>query len=146
MTSLIESTGYNHVCYHQSREFDSAVPCIEHVLHPSCLGDVAGDATNVVAGLSECICHLASQEPIDTFDKYERPKWNNQMPAISFAKLCGYTDALATDMEVVEGYQAMRTVTVVGAVRLMRLELHHFGFFGVGEACIDWTRTTCPID
>ena len=34
----------------------------------------------------------------------------------------------------------MRMVVVVGAARLMRLKLHHFGFFGVGEACIVWIR------
>lgn len=37
---------------------------------------------------------------------------------------------------MVVGDQTMITVIVVGAVRLMRLKLHQFGFFGVGEACI----------
>ena len=48
-------------------------------------------------------------------------------------------DALTTGMEVVVGERTMMTVIVVGAVRPRRLKLHHFGFFGVGEACIVWT-------
>ena len=43
-------------------------------------------------------------------------------------------------MQVMIGEQMMRTVVVVGAAKPMRLKLHHFGLFGVGEACIIWTR------
>ena len=51
--------------------FASAVPRIEHVLHSRCLSDVADGASKVVASLNESIRHLASEKPIDTYDKYE---------------------------------------------------------------------------
>ena len=56
------------------------------------------------------------------------------------ARRYGYTDALVAVMEVMIGHQMMRTVVVVGAAKPTRLKLHHFGLFGVGEACIIWTR------
>lgn len=43
---------------------------------------------------------------------------------------------LGTDMQVRISDQRMSTVVVVGTAKLMRLKLHHFGHFGVGEACI----------
>lgn len=71
---------------------------------------------------------MAANEPIDTGDKYDRPRWNHRRPAIQIGKHYGCMDALA--MGVIEadaaklctGALAMDVIEV-DAARLMRLKV-----------------------